>query len=66
VTAAADGVVPPDHGEALLRDLTHAATKRSVVIPGATHVAQFEARRDQLFSTVEAFLREPLPAAAAR
>ena len=65
VTAAADGVVSPEHGEALMRDLTRAASKRAAVIPGATHVvAQTEARRGELFLTVETFLREPPPPAA--
>ena len=59
IAGAADRLVGPDHRQALLRDLVHAAVKREVVVPGATHVAQFEHRRDELFKAVEAFLAEP-------
>ena len=66
IAGAADSVVPPEHREALLRDLAHAPVKREVIVPGATHVAQFEHRRDELFRTMEAFLREPMQAQPAR
>ncbi len=62
IAGAADRLVGPEHREALLRDLAHAAVKREVVVPGATHVAQYEHRREELFRAVEAFLAEPMPA----
>ena len=66
IAGAADSVVPPEHREALLRDLVHAPVKREVVVPGATHAAQFEGRRQELFRAVEAFLAEPMPGQPAR
>lgn len=65
VTAAADTLVPAEHGEALMRDLTHAAVRKSVVIPGATHMLAFDPRRLEAFAAVESFLREPMPAVPA-
>src|SRR5438067_488484 len=62
VAGAADSVVPPEHREALMRDLVHAAVKREVIVPGATHVAQFDPRREELFRAVEAFLSERMQA----
>jgi hypothetical protein len=59
VQGAADTVAGPSHAEALLRDLTSAPVARAVVLPGLTHVAQFDPRREQLFTVVEGFLREP-------
>ena len=64
VAGAADSVVPPEHREALMRDLVHAAVKREVIVPGATHVAQFDPRREELFRAVEAFLSERMQAQA--
>jgi pimeloyl-ACP methyl ester carboxylesterase len=52
-----DPISPPVHAEALMRDLTRARSKKVSVIEGTTHVAQFEAKRFQLFETVDAFLR---------
>jgi len=58
IAGAADSIVPPEHREALMRDLVHASVKREVVIQGTTHVAQFDPRREELFRAVEAFLSE--------
>jgi pimeloyl-ACP methyl ester carboxylesterase len=66
IGGAADAIVPPEHREALLRDLAHAPVKREVIVPGGTHVTQFQRRRDDLFRAVEAFLAEPIPAQPAR
>jgi pimeloyl-ACP methyl ester carboxylesterase len=59
VLGAADTVVGPSHAEALLRDLTGAPVARALILPGLTHIAQFDPRREQLFTVVEWFLREP-------
>lgn len=66
IAGAADSLVPPEHREALMRDLVHAPVKREVVVPGASHVAQFDPRREEPFQAVEAFLREPMQALPAR
>ncbi len=57
-----DPFSPPEHAEALMADLTHATLKRRVVIKDATHIAQFEPKRFELFEEVLAFLREPVVA----
>ena len=63
---AADSIVPPEHREALMRDLVHAPVKREAVIQGTTHVAQFDPRREELFRAVEAFLSERMQPEQAR
>ena len=42
----------------LVRDLTHAPVKKSVVIPNATHFVLFEKPRMQFFEEVAKFLKE--------
>ncbi len=54
-----DLVAPAEHAEALMRDLTHARSRRSVTIAGGTHFLQFEPRRSELFEVVRAFLATP-------
>lgn len=56
VHGGADGVVPLWHSEALMRDLTHAASRKLVVLQGLTHMAQFDPRRGEFFAAVESFL----------
>jgi pimeloyl-ACP methyl ester carboxylesterase len=52
-----DLVAPAEHADALMRDLSHARSKESVIVPSGTHFLQFEPGREQLFEAVEQFLR---------
>jgi alpha-beta hydrolase superfamily lysophospholipase len=53
----------PEDREGLMRDLTNAPSKRSVLIKDATHFVLFEKKRFELFEAVLAFLKEA-PASA--
>jgi len=44
--------------EGLMRDLVHAPTKKSVLIPNATHFVLFEKPRFEFFTEIEKFLKE--------
>lgn len=46
----------PEDREGLMRDLTNAPVKKSVVIPEATHFVLFEKNREMFFSEIEDFL----------
>lgn len=48
----------PEDRELLLRDLTNAPSKRSVLIKDATHFVLFEKARQQFFDEIDRFLRE--------
>jgi pimeloyl-ACP methyl ester carboxylesterase len=48
----------PEDREALMRDLTNAPAKRSVLIKDATHFVLFEKNREQFFSEIESFLSD--------
>jgi pimeloyl-ACP methyl ester carboxylesterase len=50
----------PDDREGLMRDLIHAASKKSVLIKDATHFMLFEKKRFEFFEAVLAFLKEPV------
>jgi pimeloyl-ACP methyl ester carboxylesterase len=56
----------PADREGLLRDLSHAPVKRSVLIPEATHFVLFEKRRLEFFEAIRSFLAEGGPPAAGR
>ena len=47
----------PGDREGLMRDLVHAPTKRSVLIPDATHFVLFEKHRMQFFDEILKFLK---------
>ena len=47
----------PEDRELLMRDLTNAPVKKSVLIPNATHFVLFEKGRFQLYSEIDAFLK---------
>ena len=49
----------PEDREGLMRDLTHAPVKKSVLIPDATHFVLFEKHRFDFFNTIDQFLRSP-------
>jgi pimeloyl-ACP methyl ester carboxylesterase len=48
----------PEDREGLLRDLTNAPAKKSVVIKDATHFVLFEKPRFEFFEAIAAFLKE--------
>lgn len=48
----------PEDREGLMRDLVHAAQKKSVLIPNATHFVLFEKQRLTFFEEVLKFLKE--------
>jgi pimeloyl-ACP methyl ester carboxylesterase len=48
----------PDDRAGLMADLVHAATKKSVLIPDATHFVLFEKNRMQFFEEILKFLKE--------
>jgi pimeloyl-ACP methyl ester carboxylesterase len=48
----------PEDRDGLMRDLVHAPTKRSILIPNATHFVLFEKNRFQFFEEVQKFLNE--------
>src|SRR6266851_3856159 len=48
----------PEDREGLMRDLTNAPSKRSVLINEATHFVLFEKKRFEFFEAIEAFLKE--------
>src|SRR5712692_4227479 len=48
----------PEDREGLMRDLTNAPSKRSVLINEATHFVLFEKKRFEFFQAIEAFLKE--------
>ena len=48
----------PEDREGLMRDLVHAPTKKSVLIPNATHFVLFEKPRFQFFEEIAKFLKE--------
>jgi len=48
----------PEDREVLMRDLTNAPAKRSVLIKDATHFVLFERPRIEFFNEVLKFLRE--------
>jgi pimeloyl-ACP methyl ester carboxylesterase len=48
----------PEDREVLMRDLTNAPAKKSVLIPNATHFVLFEKQRQQFFNEVLKFLKE--------
>ncbi|HEY6001717.1 MAG TPA: alpha/beta fold hydrolase [Anaeromyxobacter sp.] len=53
----------PEDREGLMRDLVHAAYKKSVLIPEATHFVLFEKNRRQFFEAILQFLKEPVGSA---
>jgi pimeloyl-ACP methyl ester carboxylesterase len=48
----------PEDRELLMRDLTHAAAKKSVLIKDATHFVLFEKPRFDFFNEIDRFLKE--------
>jgi pimeloyl-ACP methyl ester carboxylesterase len=48
----------PEDREGLMRDLTNAPVKRSVLIKDATHFVLFEKRRFEFFGEIDRFLKE--------
>jgi pimeloyl-ACP methyl ester carboxylesterase len=48
----------PDDREGLLRDLTNAPVKKSVLIKDATHFVLFEKQRFEFFGEIDKFLKE--------
>jgi pimeloyl-ACP methyl ester carboxylesterase len=48
----------PEDRAGLMRDLVHAPTKKSVLIPDATHFVLFEKPRFQFFEEIAKFLKE--------
>jgi pimeloyl-ACP methyl ester carboxylesterase len=48
----------PEDREILMRDLTHARSKKSVLIKDATHFVLFEKPRFEFFGEIDRFLRE--------
>ncbi len=48
----------PEDRELLMRDLTNAPVKKSVLIKDATHFVLFEKNREPFFQAIEAFLKE--------
>jgi pimeloyl-ACP methyl ester carboxylesterase len=48
----------PEDREGLMRDLTHAPTKKSVLIKDATHFVLFEKPRFEFFGEIDKFLKE--------
>lgn len=48
----------PEDREGLMRDLTNAPVKKSVLIKNATHFVLFEKPRFEFFSAIEKFLKE--------
>ena len=54
----------PEDREGLMRDLTNAPFKRSVLIKDATHFMLFEKKRSEFFEAVLAFLKETAPKAS--
>lgn len=48
----------PEDREILMRDLTNAPVKKSVLIKDATHFVLFEKNREPFFQAIEAFLKE--------
>lgn len=53
-----DQETTPAQAQAVFAQLTAAATRRLVIIGGATHLMLLERQRRQLFSVVDGFLRE--------
>jgi alpha-beta hydrolase superfamily lysophospholipase len=51
----------PEDREGLMRDLTNAPLKKSVLIPDATHFVLFEKNREPFFQAIEGFLKSPMP-----
>jgi pimeloyl-ACP methyl ester carboxylesterase len=51
----------PEDREGLMRDLTNAPMKKSVLIPQATHFVLFEKQRLKFFEEIYSFLREAAP-----
>ena len=49
----------PEDREGLMRDLTNAPSKRSVLIKDATHFVLFEKQRMEFFNEILKFLKEP-------
>jgi len=54
----------PEDREGLMRDLTNAPVKRSVLIKDATHFVLFEKKRFEFFEAVLTFLKEMAPKAS--
>ncbi len=48
----------PEDREGLMRDLTNAPVKRSVLIKNASHFVLFEKPRFEFFGAIDAFLKE--------
>jgi alpha-beta hydrolase superfamily lysophospholipase len=48
----------PEDRELLMRDLTNAASKKSVLIKDATHFVLFEKPRFEFFNEIQTFLKE--------
>jgi len=48
----------PEDREGLMRDLTNAPSKKSVLIKDATHFVLFEKPRQQFFNEILNFLKE--------
>jgi alpha-beta hydrolase superfamily lysophospholipase len=48
----------PEDRETLMRDLTNAHSKKSVLIPDATHFVIFEKNRFRLYEEVSRFLKD--------
>lgn len=49
----------PEDREGLMRDLTNAASKKSVLVKDATHFVLFEKQRMEFFNEILKFLKEP-------
>jgi pimeloyl-ACP methyl ester carboxylesterase len=56
----------PADREGLMRDLTHAPVKKSVLIREATHFVLFEKKRFEFFEEILSFLKEGAAAGASR
>ena len=56
----------PEDREGLMRDLTSAPFKKSVMIPDATHFVLFEKNREMFFKEIEQFLTLKLAGEPAR
>jgi pimeloyl-ACP methyl ester carboxylesterase len=54
----------PADREGLMRDLTNAPAKKSVLIKNATHFVLFEKPRFEFFEAIDAFLKESGPTAS--
>lgn len=60
VVAEWDRTTPPNQALALFAQLTKSRSKRLVVLPEGTHSIFLERNRNALFTTVQAFLEEPV------